>query len=123
MSQRILIADDDYDLRTIVSDYLRSLGFETVLATNGEEALSGIKAQKPDLVVLDLSMPKMSGWDVAKAVREDPESRRIPIIAFTAHALKGADTHALESGCDAYLAKPFDPDVLLEKIRKLLPKS
>jgi two-component system, cell cycle response regulator DivK len=120
VAKRILVADDDFDLRTIVSDFLTSEGFEVILAVDGEEALNKAKAEKPDLLVLDLSMPKMNGWDVARNIRKDPALCRIPIIAFTAHALKGAEANAREAGCNAYVAKPFSPEALVDKIRELL---
>lgn len=118
----VLVADDDFDLRTIVTDLLTSSGYAILSASNGEEALEIATAQRPDLVVLDISMPRMDGYTVVKHLRENPETSRMPIIAFTAHALKGDAEKALKAGYDGYIAKPFQPDELLNEIARLLKK-
>jgi len=116
----ILIADDEFDLRMIVSDLLQSKGFETILASDGEEALAAAIRERPRLIVLDLSMPKMDGYAVVRRLRELPDLKDTPVIAFTAHALKGDDEKALRAGCDSYVSKPFQPEVLLAEINRLL---
>ena len=124
MVHRILIAEDNPDLRQIVADLLDSVGFVTLLAADGEEALRLIFKEKPDLVILDLSMPKVSGWDVAQRLRQDAAFATLPIIAFTAHALKGDEEKARAAGCSGYVSKPFSPEKLLETVGRFLkPKS
>lgn len=109
MAFKILVADDDFDNRTLAKDVLEMSGYQVVLATNGMEALEVAAREKPDLILLDLSMPEMSGWDVAKRIRQKPTLTQTKIVAFTAHALVGDDLDAKEAGCDDYLSKPCDP--------------
>jgi len=120
MASKILIADDDPDLRTIVHDFLETYGFEIVLAVNGQEALALAAQERPDIILLDMSMPILNGWEVARRLRQDPMLRSTPILAFTAHALKGDKEKTLEAGCDGYVSKPFSPDNLLAEINRLL---
>jgi two-component system cell cycle response regulator DivK len=99
---------------------LNSAGFLTLLAPDGKEALYVAQHEHLDLIILDMSMPKMNGWDVAKALHDSPDFRRCPILAFTAHALKGDDEKALAAGCDAYMPKPFSVDIMLSEVHRLL---
>ena len=117
---KILIAEDDYDLRTIVSDLLEARGFQTALAADGEEALERALGEGPQLIILDLSMPKIDGFTVLRRLREMPQTLKTPVIAFTAHALKGDAQKSLDAGFDAYVAKPFRPEDLLAEIQRLL---
>jgi two-component system cell cycle response regulator DivK len=116
---RILIAEDDMDLRNIIHDLLESSGFQTVQAANGQEALTLAAREKPDLLVLDLAMPELDGWQVAKILRQAPSTRDLPIIALTAHAMAGDCEKALQAGCDSYLAKPFVLADLVAEIHRL----
>jgi two-component system, cell cycle response regulator DivK len=118
MGFKVLIADDEPDLRVMLGDFLQASGFQTLVACNGLEALQKALQESPDLLVLDLSMPGMNGWDVAKAIRQ--KQSRLPIIAFTAHALIGEEEKARAAGCDCYISKPFDFDYLLHEIQRLL---
>jgi CheY-like chemotaxis protein len=118
MSAKILVADDDFDNRIIVRDTLEASGYTVVMAVNGEEALEKIRSEKPDAVLLDLSMPKLNGWEVAKKVRTDKAFENLPLIAFTAHALVGEELKAKASGCNDYLSKPCMPKDILEKIAR-----
>jgi len=120
MPRRILIADDDQDLRAIVSDFLKANGFDVQTAVDGEEALTMIDQDRPDLLILDMSMPRRDGWSVARELRQRP-GPRLPIIAFTAHALMGDESKVREAGCDELVTKPFDVMELLEKVRLMLP--
>ena len=119
---KILVADDEQDLRIIVKDFLESVGYQVVLATNGQEALELAAQEKPDLIILDMSMPIMNGWDVARRLRADPLLNSVIIVAFTAHALRGDKQKTIDAGCDSYISKPFIPDQLLEHIGELLAK-
>ena len=116
MRHKILVADDDFDNRTIVKEALEAAGYQVVLATNGEEALERIASEHPEAVLLDMSMPKINGWEVAKRVREIDAFEKIPLIAFTAHALVGEELKAKASGCDDYISKPCLPKDVVERI-------
>jgi CheY-like chemotaxis protein len=117
---KILIADDDFDNRSVAKDALEHAHFETLQATNGLEAIEMVLREKPDLVLMDLSMPKLNGWEAAKRLRQMPETRHIPIVAFTAHALIGDDLKAKGAGCDDYISKPCMPADLVLKVKSWL---
>ncbi len=120
MSKRILIADDEQNIVISIEFLLRREGFEVMVANDGEEALASVRAQKPDLVLLDVMMPKMNGFDVCQAVRADPDLAATRILMLTA---KGRDTEVskgLGLGADGYMTKPFSTKELLSEVRKLL---
>ena len=123
MKIKVLVADDDLDNRTIAKEILEAFDFEVVLAIDGEEALAMIKSERPAVVVLDMSMPKLNGWEVAKLVREDASLRDIPLIAFTAHALVGDQLKATTAGCDDYISKPCPPRDLVAKVKSWVAKQ
>jgi two-component system, cell cycle response regulator DivK len=116
MIRKIVVADDDFDNRTIVQEVLEAAGYAVFLATNGEEALEQTRCEHPDVLLLDLSMPKINGWEVAKRIRQKPELSGTAIIAFTAHALAGDELKAQASGCDDYLSKPCLPKEVVLKV-------
>ncbi len=120
MTGRILVADDDADNRAIATEALALAGYEVAQAADGREALDRALRDKPDLVLLDLSMPKMDGWEVARRLRGSPEAEGTLILAYTAHALPGEDARAKAAGCDEYLAKPCAPRELVQKVTSLL---
>lgn len=120
MNPKILIADDDYDNRVILKEALEVSGFDVVLAANGEEALEVALKELPALIFLDLSMPKMSGWEAAKRLRQVPRLSQVPIFAFTAHALQGDETKARAAGCDDFVTKPCVPREVVKKVRERL---
>lgn len=117
MSRKILIADDDYDNRNVLREALEAAGYQVLQATNGEEALEAAWKSSPDLIFLDLSMPKLNGWEVAKRIRATPKLARIPVFAFTAHALQGDEVKARAAGCDDYIPKPCIPREVVRKVR------
>ena len=117
MNIKILIADDDYDNRTILSQALEASDFQIFQATNGQEAIDMAVKERPDLIFLDLSMPKLNGWEAAQRIRQLPEIAKIPIFAFTAHALQGDETKAKAAGCDDYISKPCNPRDVVNKVR------
>ena len=123
MGQRILIAEDDYDLRVIVSDFLTTSGYSVMAVPNGSDALDVMPALQPQLLILDFSMPKMDGWSVLAQLRARAETQDLPIIAFTAHALSEDQEKARLAGCDGFITKPFNPNDLLNEIRRLLPPA
>ena len=116
MTRTILIADDDYDNRMIVKQALERANYAVMEATNGLEAVDMVSKNFPDLVLMDLTMPKLNGWDAAKRIRENPQTSHIPIVAFTAHALVGEYERAKAAGCDDYIAKPCHPKDLVMKV-------
>jgi len=120
MNTKILVAEDDEDIRAIVQAVLESDGFKTVMAINGTETLALAQKEKPDALILDLSMPEVDGWEVARELRAHPSTKDLPILALTAHTMAGDCERALKAGCNAFLAKPFDPDELLKATHRLL---
>jgi len=116
MTSKILIADDDFDNRTIVREALEASGFDVLLAVDGQEALEKTLQERPCVLLLDLSMPKLSGWEVARRVRERPELSGTAIVAFTAHALVGDELKAKAAGCDDYISKPCLPKDIVRKV-------
>jgi two-component system cell cycle response regulator DivK len=123
MKPKVLVADDDADNRAIAQDALELAGFDVVTATDGEEALKKIASEKPAVVLLDLSMPKIDGWEVARRVRANQELAHVSIIAFTAHALVGEELKAKSAGCDDYLAKPCAPRLIAERVAFWVARS
>lgn len=121
MNIKILVADDDSDNRTIAREILEISGFTVVEAKDGLEALDLVSKENPDALLLDLSMPKMDGWAVAKQLKSEAAHPNMPIIAFTAHAIVGDDLKAKEAGCDDYITKPCVPSELVKKIKKWFP--
>ncbi|HBB68041.1 MAG: hypothetical protein A2X28_01365 [Elusimicrobia bacterium GWA2_56_46] len=120
MSAKILVADDDYDNRTIIRQVLEAAGYQVLEAVNGLEAVEKTLAEKPALILLDLSMPKLNGWEAAKRIKQTPEIAGIPIFAFTAHALAGDNIKAIAAGCNDYISKPCVPREVLQKVRDCL---
>lgn len=116
MAKKILIADDNALNREIMHRRLEREGFNVVLASTGKEALALARAERPTLILMDMSMPMMNGWDATRHLREDESLRHIPVIALTANALTGDRERSLEAGCDEYESKPVDFTSLLKKI-------
>jgi len=117
----VLIVDDFEDNREMYAQYLRFHGYETAEADNGQEALKQAAALLPDVIVMDLSLPGMDGWEATRRLKQEPLTRDIPVIALTGHALTGSEHTAREAGCDRFLTKPCAPAVLGQEIRKMLP--
>lgn len=120
MNAKILIADDDFDNRTIAKAVLEAAGYMTFLASNGLEVLDIASKENVDLILLDMSMPKMNGWETAKALRQIPKMMKVPILAFTAHALAGEALKAKVAGCDDYISKPCVPSDMAKKVAQWL---
>jgi CheY-like chemotaxis protein len=117
---RILLAEDNELTREMLRRWLERRGYEVCPASDGGQALSIAREDPPALVLMDMGMPGMDGWETARRFKEDPELRDIPIIALTAYAMEGDREKALAAGCDEYQSKPFDFAELLNKIRVLL---
>jgi two-component system cell cycle response regulator DivK len=120
MSQRILVIEDHEENRRLLRDLLTSVGYELIEAVTGEEGLTSAEAQLPDLILMDIQLPGIDGYEVTRRIKAKPALSHIPVIAVTSYALSGDDVKALEAGCDAYVTKPFDPAELLEKIGSFL---
>jgi len=120
MTKTVLVIEDHEDNRRIMHDLLTSKGYEVIEAMNGLEGVDAAGAYCPDLILLDIQLPGIDGYEVARRIKANPELRKIPIIVVTSYALSGDDMKAFEAGCDAYVAKPFSPRELLGKIREYL---
>lgn len=116
-----MVIEDDADLMRLLTHSLRATGFEVVCAYGGEDALRKIKRQRPDLILTDLAMPKMSGVEVIEHVKGDPETRSIPCIAVTAYTWDLIARTAKEVGCDGFISKPFNAVRLRQEIAKYVP--
>ena len=116
MSKVILVIEDQEDNRRILRDLLTSIGYEVIEAVNGVEGVSAAKSYRPDLILMDLSLPIMDGWEATRRLKANADLQLIPVIALTAHAMKGDEKKALAAGCDNYLAKPINEDELMAKI-------
>ena len=119
----ILVADDEDAIVGLLQDALKSVSYDVVVAHNGEEALQQIAHKAPDLVVLDIQMPKMDGYEVCKQIKSDVYLRHIPVLMLTAQAGTRSKVVGLEQGADDYLTKPFEMDELLARIRTLLRRA
>lgn len=120
MGPLVLIVDDVQDNRTIYVLFLGSLGYRVAEASNGEEALQQAESLLPDVIVMDLSLPVMDGWEATRRLRRNPRTKRIPIIVLTGHALPEHAQAARNAGCDLVITKPCLPDQLLDAIRRIL---
>lgn len=116
----ILLVDDFQDNREMYAMYLDYTGFRVAEATNGYEALEQASALTPDLIVMDLSLPGLDGWEATRRLKSDARTRSIPVIALTSHALEGFSEGAKAAGCDAFVTKPCLPEELVGEIRKML---
>ena len=117
---KILLVEDNEMNRDMLSRRLEKRGYVLVMAVDGPQALEMARSKTPDLILMDLSLPEMDGWEVARRLRADDSTRRIPIIALTAHAMAGDRERAIEAGCNDYDTKPVDLPRLHQKIRALL---
>jgi len=123
MSKRILVIEDQEDNRQIVRDLMTASGYELIEATTGEEGLEAAARERPDLILMDIQLPGIDGYEVTRRIKADPNLRQIPIIAVTSYALSGDDKKAFAAGCDGYVTKPYSPRLLLAKIREYLPSK
>lgn len=117
---RVLIVDDYPDAREMYSEYLQYSGFEVVEAENGMEALERAVDTAPDIILMDLSLPVMDGWEATRRLKADARTASIPVVALTGHALAGISEGARKAGCDAFVTKPCLPEDLVKEIRKVL---
>lgn len=123
MTQRILVVEDQEDNRRIIRDLLASAGYDMIEATDGEAGTRLAGTERPDLILMDIQLPVLDGYEATRRIKADPELRHIPIIVVTSYALSGDDAKAIAAGCDAYVAKPFSPRQLLATIRQFLGEA
>jgi len=116
----ILVVDDYQDAREMYAEYLQFSGFRVAEARNGNEALEQAFALKPDLILMDLSLPGMDGWEATRVLKADERTKSIPVVALTGHALAGASEGAKKAGCDSFVTKPCLPDDLVVEVRRML---
>jgi two-component system, cell cycle response regulator DivK len=117
---RVLLVDDYPDAREMYAEYLDFSGFEVIEASNGMEALQRAADAQPDIVLMDLSLPVMDGWEATRRLKADKRTEHIPVVALTGHALAGISDGAKRAGCDAFVTKPCLPEDLVKEIRKVL---
>jgi CheY-like chemotaxis protein len=117
---RVLVVDDYPDAREMYAEYLQFSGFDVIEAGNGMEAIERAADRAPDIILMDLSLPVMDGWEATRRLKADKATADIPIVALTGHALAGILEGAKKAGCDAFVTKPCLPEDLVKEIRKVL---
>jgi CheY-like chemotaxis protein len=117
---RLLYVEDNEMNRDMLSRRLQRRGFEVLIAEDGEEGVTLAAAERPDLILMDMSLPVLDGWEATRRIKASPDTQRIPIIGLTAHAMAADRDKCLEAGCDDYDTKPVELGRLLEKIERLL---
>lgn len=120
---KILYVEDNDDNIYVLRNRLTRAGFTVVVAMDGEQGVAMARAEQPDLIIMDLRLPVLDGWEATRQLKAAPETKHIPVIALTAHAMSGDREKALEAGCDDFDTKPVELPRLLEKVRALLPKG
>ena len=121
MSKRILIIEDQEDNRAILRDLLSQAGYELIEAADGEEGVKLAQMERPDLILMDIQLPVIDGYEATRRIKATADLKSIPIIAVTSYALSGDEAKARAAGCDGYVTKPFSPRDLLAKVRAYLP--
>ncbi len=120
MAKQIFVVEDNPDNRTLIVDILQASDYEVFMAPNGVECLRVLQTKRPDLILMDLSLPKLDGWEATRRIKSNPKLADIPIIALTANAMLGDREKALEAGCDDYISKPVDLRELTSKLHHFL---
>jgi CheY-like chemotaxis protein len=116
----VLVVEDYQDAREMYAAYLQFSGYRVAEASNGLEALDKTRELMPDIILMDLALPKMDGWEATRQLKADERTRHIPIVALTGHALAGHAEGARQAGCDAFVTKPCLPDALVTEIQRML---
>ncbi|HYD07005.1 MAG TPA: response regulator [Reyranella sp.] len=119
-SKKILVVEDTEDNRQILRDLLGMAGYDMIEAHDGAEGVNQAAAHKPDLILMDIQMPVMDGYEATRRIKANPELKDIPILAVTSYALSGDEQKARAAGCDGYIAKPYSPRQMLAKVREIL---
>jgi len=118
--KRILVVEDHEENRRLLRDLLTSFGYELTEAITGEDGLTAAETERPDLILMDIQLPGIDGYETTRRIKANPALSHIPVIAVTSYALSGDDVKALAAGADAYVAKPFSPRAMLAKVREYL---
>lgn len=118
---KILVVEDQEDNRQILRDLLASAGYVMVEAGDGAAGVKAAAAEKPDLILMDIQLPVMDGYEATRRIKADPALKSIPVIVVTSYALSGDEDKARAAGCDGYITKPYSPRQLLAKVREYLP--
>jgi CheY-like chemotaxis protein len=118
--KRVLLVEDNEDNLVVYRTILEHVGFIVIEARDGEEGVSRARSERPDIILMDISIPKMDGWEATQRLKADGETAAIPIIALTAHALEEDRLKAIRAGCDGYLAKPVEPRRVVEEVEKFI---
>ena len=118
MTKRILVVEDQEDNRQIIRDLLDHAGFEVIEVGDGEKALTAAATHRPDVILMDVQLPLLDGYEATRRIKAEPALKHIPIIVVTSYALSGDEAKARAAGCDGYVAKPYSPKALLAKIRQ-----
>jgi two-component system cell cycle response regulator DivK len=116
----ILLVEDNLHNRKIFQGVLAHAGFRVIEAEDGGKALQAVRTERPDLILMDLSIPVVDGWECTRRLKADPQTKAIPIIALTAHAMRGDEERARGAGCDGYLSKPISPKRVVEEVKRVL---
>lgn len=116
----VLVVEDYQDAREMYSEYLRFSGFDVIEAANGLEAIEKATELMPDIILMDLALPRMDGWEATRRLKGDDRTKSIPIVALTGHALAGHADSAQKAGCDSFVTKPCLPDALVAEIQRML---
>jgi CheY-like chemotaxis protein len=119
----ILVVEDNLDNYELVRTILGLAGYDAFLAINGRDGVDAARKQKPDLILMDMAMPEMDGWDATARIRGDPETQHIPMVALTVHTLPVERKRALDAGVDAYISKPFDAAQFIQVVESTLERS
>lgn len=120
---QILLAEDNAMVQEMMVDALELFGYEVILAGDGYEAIEKAHAILPALILMDMSMPEMDGWEASRRLKSDPKTQHIPILAVTAHAVVGEREKALDAGCDGYISKPVQLATLIDTVKQMIGES
>ena len=120
MSKRILVVEDQEDNRRILRDLLASVGYQVIEAEDGARGVAAAEAQRPDLILMDIQLPLVDGYEATRRIKANPALRTIPILVVTSYALSGDEDKARAAGCDGYITKPYSPRQLLAKVQEHL---
>ena len=123
MKRLILVVEDQEDNREILRTLLTNAGYDMIEADNGQAGFDAAASQQPDLIIMDIQLPVLDGYEATRRIKNDPTLCRIPIIVVTSYALSGDETKARAAGCDAYITKPYSPRAVLSKVRQFLPTT
>jgi CheY-like chemotaxis protein len=122
-AKTVLLVEDNEDNRTVYRTILEHFGYQVIEARNGEDGIQAARESHPDLILMDISIPVIDGWEATKMLKADPATSHIPIIALTAHALSADRAKAEEVGCDGYLAKPCEPRRVVQEVKRFIGEA